>query len=215
MKYADVIARLENLPNSFRRQGLTYQQLENAFAAALTRYTDSMDGLTAQETVTSAAFEWLNMQGDLYGIPRFSYESAATYLARIQATLKAPKGTPVAIESYMRLITGQVITVTEQTSVPNYFLTVSGNASTTVINQLNGNINFVRPAGVPFYYSLPTGGLYASTVNYAGRGRMTGSYLVAATTTEPPTISGTQNSALPLLPSDYLTDPTINPSLAA
>jgi hypothetical protein len=210
MKYADVVARLESLPTSFRRQGVTYQQLENAFAASLARYTDSMDGLTKQETITNAAFVWLNMQGELYGIPRFQNESSTAYINRIQATLVAAKGTPVAIEEYIGLITGSAVTVTEQTSVPDWYLTVAGSSSQNLVNQINSSIGFVRPAGVPFYFSVLSGGLYVGTTNYFGYGRVSGSYLVAASTNVTPTINANTNNSQPLLPSTYLTDPTVN-----
>jgi hypothetical protein len=210
MNYADVIARLESIPTSFRRQGLTYQQLENAFAASLADYTSSMRALTAQETITTAAFNWLNMQGDLYGIARFPNETSSAYLNRIQATLVAAKGTPVAIEIYINLITGLSATVTEQTTVPDWFLTLNGSVSLATLTQINSSIGFVRPAGVPFTYNVAEGGLYLSTINYLGYGRLSGSYLVAAFDIVKPNIGANTNNSLPLLPSDYLTDPTIN-----
>jgi hypothetical protein len=211
MDSTTVLARLNQLPASFRRLGPNYTALQNSLQAFLYRYTDSMDGLSNEEFIDSATDKWLDVFGLMFGIPRFAGESSSAYLARIQFTLVAWRGTPAAIVSYLQLITGLDVTVTENTTPEDsWTAAISGSVTSVLVNRINNSIGFVRPAGVPFNYAVSTGGLYLSTINYMGRSRLTGSYIVSATKTLAPSIPSSTNNSLPLLPTDFLTDSSIN-----
>jgi hypothetical protein len=59
------------------------------------------------------------------------------------------------------------------------------------------------------------GGLYLGTINYLGIApSVTGAYLFDPVDEITPDIPATTNNSVPLLPTTYLTDITINPSLA-
>jgi hypothetical protein len=213
MQLSDVLERLESLPATFTRNGPNYGYLQSAIAAALSRYTTSQDDTNAQESINVAGYRWLDCFGLLYGIPRFSgAESSVDYLARIEATLVSARGTPVAIEQYLALITGLGVSVEEDTAADNYSITLTGAVSAALLARVNSGIGFVRPAGVPFMLDVAVGGLFMSTINYGGRGRVTGAYLINSSNTTKPNIAANTNSALPGLPTDYLTDPSLNSS---
>jgi len=210
MDSTTVLARLRQLPPSFRRRGENYTALESTFVNFLSRYTDGIDGLNNQEYIDQASNKWLDTFGLMFGIPRFTGESSSAYLARIKFTLVAWRGTPPAIITYLELITGLVVSVTENTTPEaSWTANLSGGVTSLLVNRINTSIGFVRPAGVPFNYSVATGGLYVSTINYLGKSRMTGSYLVNATKITTPNISANTNNSLPLLPTTFLTDTSL------
>lgn len=214
MTPAIVLQRLRQLqPTTFRRQGDVYGQFEASFAALLSRYTTSQDDTTAQEGILTSGAKWLDTYGLMYGIPRFADEDSADYLSRIQETLVSARGTPVAIETYLQLITGVTTAVSEDTTDCRWTASFGGPLSAALKTRVNKGVNFVRPAGVPFSFSFNAGGLYASTINYLGRSRVTGAYLISSGSGAKPDISANTNNSLPTLPTDYLTDPTLNPSL--
>ncbi len=210
MKSTDVLARLQSLPLTFQRNGPTYAALQGAIVATTSRYTVASDDTSAQMNIDDAGYRWLDTFGLMYGVPRFDGELSDAYLARIKATLVAWRGTPVAIEFYLELITGLGVSVAESPTTYSWSATLSGAVTSTLQTRVNSGVNFVRPAGVPFSYAVPTGGNYASTLNYLGYGRLTGSYILSGSKVIAANISANTNNALPALPTDYLTDTSLN-----
>ena len=209
MQWADVLARLQSLPTTFRRPPGTYTFLENAETAAVTRYTAADDAQSAQTTLLGAAGRWVDVFGLLLGIPRLPAEADSAYVTRIVVTTTAGKGPGVAIELFLLLSLGVQATVTDSPTATGYVVNIPGG---TALAPVLAAIAYVRPAGVPFVVNQVAGGPYMGTVDFLGRGRATGSYLTAPMTTASPTGSAT-NSAQATLPTTFLTDPTLNPSL--
>ena len=218
MKFADVLAQLNTLPSTFTRTDATFASIQAAKAAGLFRYTNASDGVIAQiQTFANAYGVWLDAWGKLFVIPRNANERDDIYMHRISAVLIAGRGTPVSIEQFVFDATGVTATVSENLVNGTWSLALGQPLSQQAFQDLVDNLGYVRPAGVPFLQASATehGGLYPGSVNYTNAPRVTGAYLktpvqVADTTK----ISAYTNNAVPLLPTTFLTDPTINPGLA-
>lgn len=215
MQFSDVIAQLELLPATYLRPGAQFQQLMNAKAAALFRYTNAVDGLNSQVANFLQSYGvWLDCWGKLWGIPRNNGELDNAYLSRIQATLLSGRTTPVSIELFVQLGFGLSVTVQEDFSTCTWSLLFNIPPTTQQFSNIMASLPFVRPAGVPM--TPPTtnaGGAYIGSVNYLGAPRITGAYLeTPQNQTEVMQSAYTPNS-IPLLPTTFLSDPTLNPSL--
>jgi hypothetical protein len=214
MDWQDVLAQLNDLPSTFTRDGNPYDWWVNSFTELLSRYTTAADAYTNQINFNQANGLWLNVWGELYGISRHTDETDSDYSTRISQTLQAPHGPPLAIQQFLLLSLGITATVTED--IPskvgwNVAIPINTMESQTAIAQ---DLDFVRPAGVPYNFNIITGGFYLTTVNYLGRARVTGAYLSSPTDVVVPNISTNTNNSVPLLPTTFLTSPIINPSLA-
>ena len=217
MQFADVLAQLNTLPSTFTRTDPTFASIQAAKAAGLFRYTNASDGITAQVQAFSNAYGvWLDAWGKLFVIPRNANERDDLYMHRISAVLIAGRGTPVAIEQFVFDTTGVTATVTEDLVNCAWSLQLGQPLSAQGFQDLVDNLKFVRPAGVPFLkaQSVQRGGLYAGSVDYTNAPRVTGAYLkTPVQTADTAKLSAYTNNSVPLLPTTFLTDPTINPGL--
>jgi hypothetical protein len=215
MDWNDVQDQLLDLPRTFKRDGPTYQSLVNSITASLMRYTGAVDGTMGQLIFTQAVAKWLDTWGRLFNIMRNDGESDPAYFNRIQFLLVAGRGTPVAMDQYIADVEGVSASVVESLPATGYSIQFRSILTLAGYLQFAENLVNVRPVGVPFLpFMIVRGGLYLGTVNYLGRPKVTGAYFSTGSAGYSPPISATTNNATPLLPTYFLTDPTINPSLA-
>lgn len=209
MTIADVEAQLNDLPDTFKRQGAPYTQLIDALSSGLGGFTAGVDGVTAQTAAfLQAQGGWLDVWGLLFLVPRNSNEGDAPYQTRILETVLAWVGTVPAIEAWLKLFSpgGAIV---ENTGV-GYSLTLPATMALGGIIEFLLNFNRIRPAGMPFTIRQATGGLYLGTVAFMGLGRVQGSYLEAPTSVQLLTLAALTNNARPMVPDLFLIDPSLN-----
>ena len=213
MDWADISARLQDLPSTYRRRGPNYTAWQNSLTAAISRGTTGVDSVIDQINFATSSGKWLDVWGAVLNVPRHAGEGSQAYRSRIAATCQAWRVTPPGIEDFVEFTRGIAAQVTE--SIPTavgWQLVLSANSST--LQSLAADLQVCRPAGVPYAFALRFGGLYLDTVNFLGRPRTTGAYLSAAVKLEAPGIGPATNNVVNTLPTTLLTDPTLNPSLS-
>lgn len=226
MDWNAVSHQLDDVPATFKRTGATYAWLFNSFVIGLLRYTSAADGTIRQLTFQNALGTWLDTWGQLFNFRRNNNESDGQYALRIQFLLLSGKGPSIAIEKYIQVVEGLTAIVFEHTAAG--FEQVNGDTEVTGIgyqiqiglqtltqySQIVNDLKFVRPAGVPFLPLLVLrGGLYLGTINYLGTApSVTGAYLVDPISEIRVAIPAATNNSVPLLPTTFLTDPTLNPT---
>lgn len=214
MDWTAVAARLTDLPRGYVRVGPNYQQFQNSLTAGLVVGTTASDSLITQLDFSQSSGHWLDVWGRLFNLPRNSNETDNAYSMRISLLLQSGKGTAPAIEQYTQKGLGYSNTVSEDFTNVSWSLTLTAPLTTAQYTQLATNLVNVRPAGVPFLpIYVPSGGLYLDSINYLDAPSVTGAYIVNPITGVSPNISANTNPAQPTLPTTYLTDPTLNPSL--
>src|SRR6185437_5327133 len=94
MDLLEILAVLNDLPDTFKRQGPPYTQLIDAFGFALATYTLGADATFDQtETFLNATGDWLDIWGLLFNVPRNQNEADSSYRAGIQTINNAWVGT--------------------------------------------------------------------------------------------------------------------------
>jgi hypothetical protein len=215
MQFQDVAARLGGLPPTFKRPGPGFQALANSQTAALFRYTGASDGVIQQLDFRQAVGPWLDAWGKLFVIPRNINESDDAYQNRIVMTLLAGRCTPNAILIYLQTL-GIKATLVEDFVNAAYHIQFTTPLTPAGFNALAQNLGAVRPAGVPFLpFQILQGGLYVGTIDFLNAPKVTGAYLDTPLKSFTPTIAVSTNNSVPLLPTLFLTDPTLNPGLAS
>jgi hypothetical protein len=214
MLFPDILAQLNTLPDTFLRPGQTFSWIQTTKTAALDRYTSASDGLVAQLSFANAYGVWLDCWGKLFAIPRQGDESDDQYFRCIPATLQAGRGTPVSIELFLLIAYGYNVTVVEDFTNVAWQVKFSVPITPAQFTNVMQRLNHIRPAGVPATALIGlSGGLYLGTVNYLNAPRVTGAYLLSPQGVQDFEISAYTNNTQPLLPTLFLTDPTINPGL--
>lgn len=212
MKLNQIIPQLNDLPTTFRRFDTTYPQLIDSVAVGFATYTDGADEISVESnSFASARYGWLDVWGLLFNIPRNSNEADYNYRNRIHATLLAWVGTLPAIVNWGQLILNQSITVTENDGL-GYVISVSSTLSPMQLAAFVQSLARIRPAGVPFQLVSQTSSLYLDTINFLDSAAVVGAYLIDDLTSSSLSAGASTNNALPMLPSFYLDDPTLNPS---
>ena len=216
MQWADINYQLGDLPDTYKRSGPTYEWVMNSLTAALDRYTSSSNGIVSMTTFANAQGKWLDFWGQLLGgIARLNEQTDADYMALITQTILEGKGPPVAILDYVKLIYGIKASITENFPSVGWYLKFGSSFPQSQYNQLALTLGNVRPAGVPFTpFKILGGGLFLGTINYLGRDRVTGSYIGQPVTAFSFQIPNSTNNVTSSLPTVFLSDPTVNPSLA-
>lgn len=215
MDWAAVASQLADVPDTYKRPGDTFTWLFNSYVAGLFRYTSAADGTTEQLDFEQAIGTWLDVWGQLFNFRREDGESDGAYRTRIQFLLLCGKGPPVSIEKYINVVEGLTALVVERFPDCGYEVRIGIQTAARYL-QIASNLRYVRPAGVPFLpFLVLRGGLYLGTINYFGVApSVTGAYMTDPTDEITPSIGAATNNSVPLLPTTYLTDITINPSLA-
>lgn len=215
MQIQDIINQLNDVPATFQRPGTGFQQLMLGEVIQLFRYCNAVDGMSAQTSLSTAEGPWLDVWGGLFNIPRNANETDDAYYHRISFTLTSGRCTPVAIVLWIINTLGLQVTISENFMQCRWTLTFSTPLTSAQYTALAQNLGYVRPAGVPFLpFNAGAGGLYLGTVNFSNEPRMTGAYFDNPTIGFIPVIAPNTDNATPLLPTTFLTDTTINPSLA-
>ena len=209
MNFTDVQAQLNDLPSTFKRPGAPYTQIVDAWTTALTLFTAGVDGTVSQQVFANALDGWIDCWGLLFGIQRQPNEANASYSARISETVLAWVGTLPAMQVWINLFApgGSI-----SENLPNlgYNLTLPPHLTYSQISYFLKTLAWIRPAGVPFTLVTFIDDLYLGTINFLGEGLMPGSYLSTDSNLLLDLIGPTTNSAQPLLPDLYFTDPTLN-----
>jgi hypothetical protein len=215
MNWEDITTVLNSLPSTYRRNGGNYAAFQNSLVAGISRFTLGIDSIAGQASfATPPVGKWLDAWGRLFAVPRNNGESDAAYYMRVKETLVAWRATIPGMEDYMQFALGITAMVEENFPQVGWSLIISSLLTAAQLAALITNLAFIRPAGVPFKVFGRRGGLYLSTVNFLHGTRVTGSWLIPGAIFLPLTIPSSTNNAVPTLPTTWLTDPTINPSLA-
>lgn len=215
MDNLQVLTQINNVPQPFKRGNTTFLQFVDSYRAAISRYTNSSDGILEQLNFASAFGGWLDLWGLLLGLTRKNNESDAAYSIRITVTLTGGAGPVEAMLNWVQVAWGVTISITEYTSPAcGYTITFPGTLTSVQINQILSGLTQIRPAGVPFDVQISNIGTYLDTINFLDAGLVTGAYIGGGTTPFNPTLGAGTNNSPPLLPELLLTDPTLNPSLS-
>ncbi len=204
-----VLARLNDLPNTFTRQGAPYVQIVNSIGAALATFAGAADATEGQIQSFAVALDgWLDVWGLLWGVPRNQGEPNSTYATRIGRTVLAWVGTVPAIQVWLNFYAPGG-TITENAGL-GYVIDFPANMTTAQIQSFLVSLGRIRPAGVPFTVQQTGFGLFLGAHAFLG----TNNYLGAGTQPVILVIPDSTPNAVPLLPSLYFDDPSLNPSLA-
>lgn len=215
MDFLTVLSRLENLPSTFLRDDNTFGAWENSQAFQLSEYTQGVDALALQANFSNSSGNWVDVWGELFGIPRNNNEATSTYKTRISTILQFPISTVFAVEQYSSTFWGQPITVTESTSGVGYTILLPSNIDTSQINTYLDNLAKVRPAGVPFLVSQNLETSFLNTISYVGSPGWGGAYLGGYSKPVSNQIPQPTINSQPILPTYLLSDPILNGTVVA
>ena len=208
MDWQTINSRLASLPSTYRRSGTPFTAWESSLTESLALPNTAIESIMEMLSFGSATGKWLDLWGGILGIPRHSSEVDSAYGQRITATLTAWRGTVPALIRFIQETLDQTIGVIESLPTPGYQISVP--VGINDLQQVSADLNFVRPAGVPYGFTANHGGLFLGTVNYVGRSRLSGSYLTTPRLVIPPSIPAATNNSVPIVPTTFLSDPTIN-----
>jgi hypothetical protein len=214
MDFPAVRATLLDLPSTFTRQQAWFTQLMDSLAYEVAIETTGSDDIAAQAIAfTNAIDGWIDIWGLLFGIPRNPGEGNAPYSSRIQATILALVGTAPAIQIWLNLFAPGGTVATNPGGL-GYSITFPAAMTTAQIVAFLVSLNRIRPDGVPFMATQGGGALYLGTIDYLGKGNVLGDYISGGASPAAQELAAVTLSAAPLIPSLYLSDPILNPSLA-
>ena len=218
MNFASVQATLNDLPYTFRKTTTPYTQLVDAWSVMLALFTDGVDGTIAQTlppgtTFLDAVGGWIDVWGLAFNIARLPAESDHLYQARVLQLLSAIIGSAPAIQIWIGLYAPGG-SVSENLPAVGYTIRLPSAMTDLQNTQFFGGLQYVRPVGVPISFVAATTGLYLGTIDFAGLDTVQGSYLAGGAAGTASLLPAVQNNALPQIPTLFLTDPTLNPSLA-
>lgn len=214
MDYPSVLARLNDLPRTFKREGPPYTLLIDSIGWQLAMFTLASDATSQQVLAFGPALDsWLDVWGLLWGVPRQQNEANSSYATRIARTVLAWVGTLPAIQAWLNFYAPGG-TVTENLPGVGYVITFPSNMTLAQIITFLLSFNRIRPAGMPFSVAQAIGGITLGTDIFLATGAPKGAYLSSALNSLSLPIGPVTNNTSPLLPSTYFSDPTLNPSLA-
>jgi hypothetical protein len=214
MDFPAVQSTLTDLPDTFTSNAGPYPQLVDSWTTALALFTTGSDGIAAQANFNSAVGGWIDTWGLAFGIGRLATESDSTYQARILALMSAVVGTVPAIQIWISLYAPGG-SVSENSPGPGYTITLPSAITTLQYQQFFDGLQYIRPVGVPVIINASSGGLFLGTSTFMGTDQVMGSYLSTGGGAIASPWGAIQNNASLRIPDLYLTDPTLNPSLAA
>lgn len=212
MDFAQVLQILNDLPTTFKRGSQTYIQLVDSLTTALALFAQGAGATVTQLDFTQARYNWLDVWGLLFGIPRLLNQSDAGYAAMIMFELLSGGGPPAQIVSWIQVVYGVTVQIVENSPAVGYTITFPGTVTLTQIQTILNGLGYVRPAGVPItgVFSLGAGTIL-DTINFFDAPDVVGAYLTGAATAIPFSVPATTNNAVPLLPTLFITDPILNP----
>jgi hypothetical protein len=211
LDFPSVLATLNDLPSTFKREGPPYTQLIDSLASSLSLYTIGSDATFGQVTDFDAALDgWIDIWGLLFGTPRDQNQSNAAYKNAIQSILAAWVGTVPAIQAWMNLFAPGG-TVVENSSGTGYTLQFSGGTTLAQIQAFLRLFNRIRPVGMTFQITQAGLGLYLGTEEFTADGRVVGNYLTSLSSPVGLILGSSTPNSVPLLATLIITDPTISP----
>lgn len=206
-----VQAQLLDLPPTFMRPGSVFAQIYASLAAGESTYTIASDGSAYSISMPTSLNGWLQVWGEILGIPKNPGESDFFYSVRIQATLAAPVGTPAGIQSWSRFILGtNGVVVSENLNAGGYTISIPTGLSTGAISNWLMSLNRIRPAGVPFTLAEDTNPLILGTYSFIGASGFAGAYLGSGTQNVSLNLSASTTNSQPLTSEILLIDPFLN-----
>jgi hypothetical protein len=209
-----VLARLNDLPRTFKREGPPYTLLIDSIGWQLAMFTLAADATSQRVLTFGAAFDgWLDVWGLLWGVPRQQNEANSSYSIRIARTVLAWVGTLPAIQAWLDFYAPGSV-VTENLPAVGYVITFPASMTLAQITTFLLSLNRIRPAGVPFTVVQAVGGITLGTDIFLDTGAPKGAYLSSAVNALALPIGPSTNNTSPLLPTVLFSDPTLNPSLA-
>lgn len=215
MDFTQVQFQLKDLPPTYLRQGTPFTQWMDALTAGMILGTETIDQtISASSSANNARYGWLDIWGLLFDVPRLSNEPDISYLTRMKYELIAAGGPPVGMAFWIQKVWKVAATIQENLSTVGYNISLPNTLTTAQISAILSSLVAIRPAGVPFTTNLSADGLFITTVNYVDTELITGSYLTTSVGNTTVTLSAATNNTPPALPTLFLTDPTLNPSLA-
>src|ERR1700693_4874664 len=160
LQFEDVLARLQALPNTFKRIGPNYSILENTIANAIYRFCEGSNGILSQLDFNNSDFSWLDLYGQIFSVPRNVGEQDAVYRARIKNNLRMARGSPVAIQKFMSYNYGSSAEITENFTTVSWAVQMPTTIPSSQYPSIVQNLKYVRPAGAPFNALSQAGGIY-------------------------------------------------------
>lgn len=180
MQIYDQLRQLIDVPPTFRRETLFYQQLMASLAAGLTLLTEASNAGLDQTNYQKAVAGWIDVWADLAGILRHSGEADSLFKARVPAMLLSPRDSIVAIRQWLRDIENLPTSIVIESPQIGYSVTVPGTLTPQRVADVAKNLAWVRPAGVPVDFSARSGGTYLNTVDYYGTTRYSTPLLIGS-----------------------------------
>lgn len=207
-----VLSQLQDLPAPFLRPGATFQWIYQALAGGEAWYTEASDGIAWQVAgLPTAEGPWLTTWGEILGVGRLPGESDGAYSARVQETLLAPVGTPLAIQTYSRFILNStLVTVSENFPAVGYTISIPVGYPSVVLSNWISGLARIRPAGVPFQITEHVGPLMLGTYSYLGASGFAAAYLGQGNQALPLNLGASTNNLQNLLPDLLMVDPNLN-----
>ena len=178
MDNRSVVDILRGVPYTFVSDQPNFLNFFQTLAQTLSQFTTGNDALTTQLLFKTALGKSLDSFGGILGNPRASGESDTLYVGRLISDYNGPFGTPSAIQSFIQTLYSASVSVVATGTGGGYSIGFQSPLPDTTYQAIAEALNWIRPAGVPFFpFSVVGGGLYLTTVNYMGSPRITGAYL--------------------------------------
>jgi hypothetical protein len=215
MDFPTVLARLNDLPSTFRRNGPPYTQLIDSIARALAGFTLAADATEAQVSAFTVALDgWLDVWGLLWGVARQQNEANSSYGTRISRTVLAWVGTLPAIQAWVSFYAPGG-TVVDNYPTLGYSITLPPTMTPAQVTSFLRSLNRIRPAGMPFTVNQTASGIFLGTQVFIGTGLSQAPYLTGTAINLALALNPVTPNTVPIIPTTFMSDPTINPSLAA
>jgi len=208
MQYSVVASRIADLPPPFTRPDSNYAAVQASLSYALTQYCQPADSTDQQTNYGIADGGWLNVWGQLLGLPRYPSEADSVYQARVLSILIAPVGSALAIQTFATSFFHSSVTVTE--NFPGYTVAIPSFASVSQIDTFAVALGRIRPAGVPIIIEQIQQSFFFNNYNYFNGQGIAGVYFGGPPNFVTWPLPINTNNSQSLLPSLLLTDPVLN-----
>lgn len=212
MNYAQVAQIIQSLPGTFQRTGTTFNAVESSIIQPCFAYTSSTDQLAQSMIVDNAQWTTLDTIGTIWGILRLPFEGDVQYRNRLMSIFQSMAGIPYGIQQFILDVFNLSTKVQNQSLGSNgagYSITFSSSLGVNQQDTVSQQLQWIRPAGVPFQMYGVGSGFFLGTINYVNAASVTGAYLTTGTALLPFSALASTNSPLNQLPTTFLTNPLL------